>query len=75
MQRELYSMSARQKDKKAKAKKAGPEPETIRVESGIAWENALKHALNKPKPPDGWLGGNGPIEKSNGCGDDEQVDG
>lgn len=33
--------------------KPGPRPETLRAE-GVDWKDAIKHALRKPKPKDGW---------------------
>ncbi len=36
-----------------KKTKPGPEPESLKAE-GTDWESAMEHALNKPKPPEGW---------------------
>jgi hypothetical protein len=37
---------------KSKPKKTGPEPEAVRSEG--SWKNAIKAALSKKKPPEGW---------------------
>jgi len=33
----------------------GPEPERFRIEGYANWEDAVKVALRKPRPPGGWL--------------------
>lgn len=33
--------------------KPGPQPETLRAE-GADWTEAVRHALTKPRPPEGW---------------------
>ena len=38
---------------KKKPKKPGPSPETLKAE-GADWEDAMRHALNKPKPAEGF---------------------
>lgn len=40
---------------RASSKKAatGPKPETIRAD-GADWKDAMRHAMNKPKPQEGW---------------------
>jgi hypothetical protein len=32
----------------------GPEPERFKIEGYANWEDAVKVALRKPKPPGGW---------------------
>ena len=34
-------------------KKRGPRPKVIRAD-GVSWQDAMKHALKKPKPAEGW---------------------
>jgi len=36
----------------AKKKKTGPVPETLRIERD--WKDAVRTALRKPRPPEGW---------------------
>lgn len=33
--------------------KRGPEPERLKIE-GMTWQQAIKKALSKPRPPEGW---------------------
>jgi hypothetical protein len=33
-------------------KKTGPEPDTLKIEGD--WETAIKKALDKRRPPEGW---------------------
>jgi hypothetical protein len=35
------------------AKKRGPKEETLKIE-GMSWQDAIAHALKKPRPSDGW---------------------
>lgn len=39
--------------RKSQKNKRGPKPETIKAE-GVDWEQAIDHALHKPKPKGGW---------------------
>ena len=32
--------------------KPGPEPDRLKIDGD--WEDAIKQAIGKPKPPDGW---------------------
>lgn len=41
------------KPKKAGQAKPGPTPDTLKIE-GVAWEDAVKKSLGKPKPAGGW---------------------
>jgi hypothetical protein len=34
-------------------KKPGPDPETLNAK-GVDWKDALKHAMRKKKPAEGW---------------------
>lgn len=38
--------------KKAKTSKRGPKPETVKIEGD--WEEAVKTALDKKRPAEGW---------------------
>ena len=33
--------------------KRGPQPDTLKIE-GMTWQEAIKKALSKPRPPEGW---------------------
>ena len=39
---------------KPKRTKRGPEPERFKITGYRNWEDAVKVALQKPKPPEGW---------------------
>jgi len=52
--------------------KPGPKPEHLRAE-GVDWQDALKHALSKPKPPKGWDEGEVvPSEQGDEPGDSDE---
>jgi hypothetical protein len=35
-------------------RKKGPKPEVLKLKTLVDWKAALKNALQKPKPTDGW---------------------
>lgn len=36
-----------------KKHKPGPKPESVKAE-GVDWKDAMRHAMGKPKPKEGW---------------------
>jgi len=51
------AVSVEMTDKAGEAKhtRHGPEPERFKITGYANWEDAVKVALRKPKPPGGWL--------------------
>lgn len=47
---------------KKKRSKPGPQPEQVKVRGN--WERAVKKALKKKRPPDGWPKESGPVDNS-----------
>ncbi len=45
-------------------KKRGRKPKALRAD-GVDWQDAMKHALKKPKPKDGWEEGESATEEEN----------
>ncbi len=47
-------MQSKAKPLEASRHTKGPEPERFKIEGYANWQDAVKVALRKPKPPGGW---------------------